>query len=156
MAKKTNTKTTLTYNDARIMASVLSASISPDAIEGMTHDKKSKALFRLGKTHGKLVSSLKYYTKEVEAIQDKNILLDSDGEKVANIERVKNEETGEWEDKENGFKIADQRAFARELTEISEEEVDVELSMIPLSWLDGNTNLGGIASACSMMVAEDE
>ena len=151
-----HTKHTITNRNALTMAAVLSNAITPDAIEGMTDANKGKAIYRLGKTHGNIVRELKAHDDALTALQEKHIKRDKKGNKVPNVVRVKNEETGEWEDQDNGYEIADTEAFAADILAVKDETIEVELSLIPLEWLDGNTSIGGLASVCYMMIEEDE
>lgn len=152
---KTHKKITLSNAKLQTLGRVLSAAISPGSSEDMDSDNKSKALYRLGKTHGNVARALEPLDEQIKRIGEEFTETDKDGNKVPNVDRVKNEETGEWEDKENGFKISDPDAYAKELRALSDEEVEVEVSIIPLSWLDGNLNVGGLASVCPDMVDED-
>lgn len=139
---KAHKKITITNTKAQTLAAILSGAISPDATEAMDNESKSKGLYRLGKTHGNLTRALEPLSEAVKRVNEEFTLLDDDGNKV--------------EVEEGGYKVTDPEAYAQALRDLGSEEVDVEVSIIPLSWLNGNTNLGGLASVCPDMITEDE
>lgn len=146
---------TVTYGEAQTMGAVLSQSITPEATEAMDHEKAIKAKARLGKSHGNIARAMKEYDDQRDALSGKHTLKKG-GKKVPETRKVKNED-GEIEEVETGrFKIADPDKYSAELKKLRDEEMEVQLSIIPLEWLEGNTQIGALCSACYMMIQDDE
>lgn len=153
---KTFDKHDVTVSDAKTMAAILAASITPEATEAMDHEKAIKAKARLGKSHGNVVRALKDYDDQFTALADKHAERKGD-KKVEATQRVKDEETGEWKDQPTGgYRIADPEAYVKELRELMSETFELELSIIPLEWLEGNTQIGALCSVCPMMIQDDD
>jgi len=144
---------TITNAQALNMAAALSAAIEPDAVDKMTHDEKNRCVYRMGKTHGKLISELKAFNKQDETLRDAAIKRDKKGNKVK--ARVKDEETGEWKDSESAFQWGDFETYQTERGKLLDEELEVDAVSFPLEWLEGNPHLGALASACADLI-EDE
>ncbi len=145
---------TLTNEDAKYSAAVLAKAINTESTANMDSEGKSKAVYRLGKAHGSIVSKLKSYNEHLERLQEEHIKRDKKGEKVVATTRAKNEETGEWEDRESGFEITDPDLYLADIKAVSAETFKVELPTIPLDWLEGNAALGFLASACAYIIEE--
>jgi len=154
--RTTYEKHTVSVADAKTMAAILAACIMPEATEGMDHEKAIKAKARLGKSHGQVVRGLKDFDDQFAALADKHAERKGD-KKVEATQRVKDEETGEWVDQPTGgYRIADPEAYIKELRELQSEVFEVELSIIPLEWLEGNTQIGALCSVCPMMIRDDD
>lgn len=157
---------TYTNAEAFVVERVLDAFMGGGAKE----IKSVKGPYRLANNLKIISEALSTYKTKIQETGEKHIATeeytDESGEtktrKVVATHEVKQED-GSWKeqpvvDPKTGapsYKIADPDAYTREMNDLGEEKLELKLSRIPLSLLDGATGTGQLFYHCSDFIHED-
>lgn len=117
----------------------------------------AKLPLRVGRNMRKLSNELKEFEERKNKLIQDAAQKDENGKPMTKKEKVFNEETGAVEHKDTGLLVfEDEAGLLRQINEMAEEEIEVEIHPIPESWFEKDPAPSQLSFHADFLIAEEE